>query len=68
LARRRLLAGTALTVAAIVAVAGYLVSDVGSGTQGGHGAVTASTAPSTRQGPAIGTAARIGPSPTPSAS
>jgi hypothetical protein len=68
LARRRLLAGTALTLAAIVAATGYLLSGTGPGADDGHAAVTASTTPSTRQGPAIGTAARIDPSSTPSAS
>ncbi len=70
LARRRLSAAMALTVAALVAVAGYMISSAGVGESGGRSAVTASTTPSVplRQGPAIGTAARIDPSPTPSAS
>jgi len=68
LARRRLSAGIALAVAAVVAATGFAISDASTGAHDGHGAVTASTAPSVRQGPVIGTAARIDPSPTPSAS
>jgi hypothetical protein len=72
LARRRLSAAMVLAVVAVLAVAGYVIGSagVGTGTPGGRGVVTASTTPSVRvrQGPAIGTAARIDPSPTPSAS
>ncbi len=70
LARRRLSAATALTAAVVVAVAGYVISTAGVGGPGGRSAVTASATPFAplRQGPAIGTAARIDPSPTPSAS
>lgn len=70
LARRRLSAGVVVTVAAVLAVAGYVIGSTGEGAPGGSGAVTASTTPSVvmRQGPAISTAHRIDPSPTPSAS
>jgi len=64
--RRRQSAGVALAVAAVVAATGYAIS--GPGAHGGNGTVTASTAPSVHEKPAIGTASRIGPSPTPSAS
>ncbi len=61
LVRRRLAAGAALAVAAVVAATGYVVSDAGA--YDGRGAVTASTAPAVRpvrQGPAIDTASGIG--------
>jgi len=66
LARHRLSAGVALAVAAVVAITGYLIS--GAGAHGGQAAVTASTAPSVQQEPVIGTASRIGPSPSPTPS
>jgi len=66
LARRRLSAGAVLVVAAVVATTGYVIGDTGA--HDGRGTVTASTTPSAHDASAIGTAPRIGPSPTPPAS
>lgn len=66
LARRRLTAGVALAVAAVVAATGYMIS--GAGGHGGQSAVTASTAPSVQQGPVTGSASRVGPTPAPTPS
>lgn len=68
LVRRRVSVGTALAVAVVLAVAGYVVSGASAGAHDGPGAVVASTASSPQQGRDIGTAARMSESsPTPSA-